>query len=404
MTSLRATDRWLLVLTLGLLSVGLAALLSASPVWGLQLHHSAYYFIGRQLVLAVIGLAAMLVLQRIDYRRLYRWAPIAGAAAVVLMLLVFVPHVGLSIQGAQRWIDLGPLGTLQPSEVAKLVLALYVAQWVDRRQGRLRSFGDGFLPFAIITAGMLGLLMLQRDLGTAVVMGAILVSIYFAGGGRKRHVALLVVALLAGFGLLVLLESYRQQRLAVFLDPFKDPLGASYQPVQALIGLGSGGVFGVGIGHSIQKYLWLPEIHTDFIFAIIGEETGLVGATLVLVGFVALTTRGYRAAMRAPDRFGVMLATGITTWIGFQALINMATVTSTLPATGVPLPFISYGGTSLAITLAAMGVLLNVASQAQPEPVSRRTDATADRGRRHWRTPFASPRRRPDVPRRAPGG
>jgi cell division protein FtsW len=171
--------------------------------------------------------------------------------------------------------------------------------------------------------------------------------------------------------------------------------------VQALIGLGSGGPFGVGIGHSVQKYLWLPEAHTDFIFAIIGEETGLVGTTLVLAGFVALTVRGYRAAMRAPDRFGVVLATGITTWIGFQALVNMGTVTSTLPATGVPLPFISYGGTALAVSLAAMGVLLNIAAQGQDRSVSRRTDATADLGRRNWRTPFAGARRRPGVSRRA---
>jgi cell division protein FtsW len=403
--TLGATDRWLLVLTLALLCGGLAMVLSASSVWALQLHGSAYYFFARQAVFAAGGLAAMVVLQRVDYRRLHRWAPAAAVAVIGLMLLVLVPHVGLSVQGARRWIDLGPLGSLQPSEVGKLVLAVFVAQWVDRRQGRLRSFSDGFLPFAIMTAGVLGILMLQRDLGTAVVMSAIFVSIYFAGGGRKRHVALLLAALGVAFLLLILLESYRQQRLATFLDPFKDPLGASYQPLQALIGLGSGGVFGVGLGHSVQKYLWLPEAHTDFIFAIIGEETGLVGTTAVLAAFVLLTVRGYRAAMRAPDRFGVMLATGITTWIGFQALVNMGTVTSTLPATGVPLPFISYGGSALAITLAAMGVLLNVAAQGQDDQptTTRSTDATADLGRRNWRTPFASPRRRPGVPRRAPG-
>ena len=407
MTALRATDRWLLVLTLALLGVGLVMVLSASSVEGLLVYGSAYYYFGRQLVFAMAGLAAMVVLARIDYRRLHRWAPIAAVAAVGLMLLVLVPHVGRDprlTHGAMRWIELGPLGTFQPAELAKLVLAVYVAQWVDRRQGRLRSFGDGFLPFAIMLGGILGTMMLQRDLGTAVVLGAILVSIYFAGGGRKRHVALLLVGLVAGFALFVQVESYRQQRLTTFMDPFRDPLGASYQPVQALIGLGSGGPFGVGLGHSVLKYGWLPEAHTDFIFAVIGEETGLVGTTLVLAGFVALTVRGYRAAMRAPDRFGVMLATGITTWVGLQALVNMATVTSTLPATGVPLPFISYGGSALAITLAAMGVLLNVAAQAQDELVPRRMDATADRGWRYWRTPFAGARRRPGVPRRAPGG
>jgi cell division protein FtsW len=405
--SLRATDRWLLVLTLALLCAGLAMVLSAGSVEGLLVYDSAYYYFGRQVVFAIVGLVAMFLLQRTDYRLLHRWAPAAAIGAVVLMLLVLVPHVGRApalTHGASRWLDLGPLGTFQPSELAKLALAVYVAQWVDRRQGRLRSFSDGLLPFAIMLAGVLGILMLQRDLGTAVVISAILVSIYFVGGGRKQHVAILLGALLAGFAVFVLLESYRQHRLTTFLDPFRDPLGDSYQPFQALTGLGSGGLFGVGLGHSILKYGWLPEAHTDFIFAVIGEEIGLVGTTVVLLSFVALIVRGYRAAMRAPDRFGVMLATGVTTWIGFQALVNMATVTSTLPATGVPLPFISYGGSALAVTLAAMGVLLNVAAQAQDEPDSRRTDATADRGRRNWRTPFTSPRRGPDVPRRAAGG
>ena len=405
--ALRATDRWLLGLTLALLAGGLVMVLSASSVEGLLAYGSAYYYFARQVVFAIAGLAAMVILQRIDYRQFRRWAPAAAVVSVALMLAVLIPHIGVDpnrTHGASRWLDLGPLGTFQPAELAKLTLTLFVAHWVDRRQGRLRSFGDGFLPFAIMVAGVLGIMMLQRDLGTAVVFGAVFLAIYFAGGGRKSHVALLMAGLVVGFVLFVELESYRQHRLTAFLDPFKDPLGDSYQIVQALIGLGSGGPVGVGLGHSVLKYGWLPEAHTDFIFAVIGEETGLVGTTLVLAGFVALTVRGYRAAMRAPDRFGVMLATGITTWIGFQAFVNMATVTSTLPATGVPLPFVSYGGSALAITLAAMGVLLNVAAQGQDETSSRRTDATADLGRRNWRTPVAGARRRPGVPRRAPGG
>jgi len=212
-------------------------------------------------------------------------------------------------------------------------------------------------------------------------------------------VLLLLIGLVVAFAFLATAEAYRAQRLDAFLNPFKDPLGTTYQPVQALIGLGSGGIFGVGLGHSVQKYLWLPEAHTDFIFAIIGEETGLIGTTLVLGGFVLLTVRGYRTAMRAPDRFGVMLATGITTWIGFQALVNMSVVTSTLPATGVPLPFISYGGTTLAISLAAMGILLSVAAAPKQLSTPRRVDATVDLGRRNWRPLVAGPRRRTSVPR-----
>lgn len=395
------TDRWLLLITLLLVGVGLAMVLSASSVLSLELHGTAYYYFVRQSLFAAVGLAAMAVLRHVDYRQLHRWAPLAAAVVAVLMLAVLLPRVGLTIQGARRWLDLGPLGTVQPSEAGKLAFALFLAQWTDRRQGRLHSFADSFVPFAIMTAAVLGVLMLQRDLGTAIVTSAIFVSIYFAGGGRKRHVALLLVGLLAAFALFTMLESYRSVRLRGYLDPFADPLGTTYQDVQALIGLGSGGLFGVGLGHSVLKYLWLPEAHTDFIFAIIGEETGLVGTTLVLAGFVLLTVRGYQAAMRAPDRFGVMLATGITTWIGFQALLNMATVSSTLPTTGVPLPFISAGGTALAIALAGMGILLNVAAHAQEQVAGtqRRLDATVDLGRRNWRPPFASPRGRPSVPR-----
>ena len=401
------TDRWLLLLTLLLLGAGLVMVFSASSVLALQQFGSTYYYAIRQAVFAAAGLVAMAVLRRVDYHRLYAVAPAAACVVGVLMVLALLPGMGVEIQGARRWINLGPLGTLQPSEAGKLAFAVFMARWVDRRQGRLNSLSDSFLPFAIMLAAVLGVLMLLRDLATAVVMCVTLVSIYFAGGGRKRHIAILVLALLGAFLLLTLAESYRQERLLSFLDPFRDPLGASYQPVQALIGLGSGGLTGVGLGHSLQKYLWLPEAHTDFIFAIIGEETGLIGTTLVLAAFVALSARGYRTAMRAADRFGVMLATGITTWIGFQALVNMGTVTSTIPATGVPLPFISYGGTALAITLAAMGVLLNVAARA-PEPAvaatRRRVDAAADLGRRNWRASLSGARRRPGVSRRAPGG
>jgi cell division protein FtsW len=402
----RDTDRWLLAVTLLLLGAGLAMVLSASSVLSLQVAGTPYYFFVRHALFAAAGVVALLVLRRVDYHLLYRLGPALAVTAIGLMVLTLVPHVSPDKLDAHRWINLGPLGTLQPSELGKLAFAVFMARWVDRRQGRLQSVSDGFLPFLIMTGGILGLLMLERDMGTAIVTCAILVSIYFAGGGRKQHVAALLAALLGAFAFLTLVESYRAARVTTFLDPFKDPLGAGYQPTQALIGLGSGGLFGVGLGHSVQKYFWLPEAHTDFIFAIIGEETGLIGTTLVLAGFVILMARGYRAAMRAPDRFGVMLATGITTWIGFQALVNMATVTDTLPATGVPLPFISAGGTALTITLAAIGVLLNVAAHASADrpTTRRRIDATADLGRRNWRTSFASIGRRPRVPRRAPGG
>jgi cell division protein FtsW len=394
------TDRWLLLVTLLLVGAGLAMVLSASQALAVRQHGFPLYYFLRQVVFAVAGLGLMLFLRRLDYHRLYAFAPALAAVVAGLMLVVLLPGIGVTIQGARRWVNLGPLGTFQPAEAGKLAFTLFLAHWVDRRQDRLHSFSDGFLPFAILTAAILGIVMLQRDLGTALVICAILVSVYFAGGGRKRHVALMLGGLAVAFALLTTLESYRAQRLTSFLDPFKDPLNTGFQSTQALLALGSGGLTGVGLGHSVQKFFWLPEAHTDFIFAIVGEETGLIGATLVMAGFVLLAVRGYRAAMRAPDRFGLMVATGVTTWISFQALINMGTVTDTLPTTGLPLPFISYGGTALAITMAGMGVLLSVAGQGLGQRnARRRIDATADLGRRDWRAPFAGSRRRPSVPR-----
>lgn len=396
----RETDRWLALVTLLLVGVGLVMVLSSSQALAyLQYRFPLYYFV-RQVAFAALGLGLMLVLSRVDYHRLRRWAPALAASTALLMLLVVVPGLGTSVNGARRWFSLGPLGSFQPSELGKLAFALYMAHWVDKRGRRLASFSDGLLPFAIMMAAVLGLLAWQRDLGTAVITCLIFTAVFFAGGGRKSHLALLLAGLALAFALLVLLESYRSQRLSIFLHPLADPLGAGFQSTQGLVALGSGGLTGVGLGHSVQKYLWLPAAHTDFIFAIVGEETGLFGTTAVLVGFVVLAVRGYRAALRAPDRLGVALAAGITTWVAFQALINMGTVTDTLPITGVPLPFISYGGSSLAITLAAMGVLLNVAGQGERQQfLPRRTDAASDLGRRDRGPRATRAGRGPGLPR-----
>jgi cell division protein FtsW len=311
---------------------------------------------------------------------------------------VLVPHLGVTVNGARRWFDAGPLGTFQPSELGKLAFAVFIAHWIDKHAAQIGDFQKTFVPFAAMLAGVLVLLMLERDLGTSVVIVGIFVSAYWAGGGRIRHMVLLVAALGLGFVALTVLEPYRFARLTAFKNPFGDPLGAGFQATQSIYGLASGGWFGVGIGHSIEKYGWLPEAHTDFIFAIVGEETGLVGTTLVMLGFLFFGLRGYRAALRAPDRFGVGLAASITTWICFEALLNMATVTNTLPITGVPLPFFSYGGTALATTLAAVGVLLSIARSGTGSSLGR-TDEALDRWRRDRRTPVSGARGRASVSR-----
>ena len=393
-------DPWLALVTVLLLGAGLVMVLSASSALAYVDNLSPLYYFERQAVFAVLGLVGLVVASRIDYHYWRRWAPLAAAAIVVLMLAVLVPGIGIRVNGARRWFNLGPLGTFQPSEVAKLVMAVYLAHWVEKRGQRISEIGDGLLPFALILGGVLVLLMLQKDLGTALIMGGIFIAVYYTGGGPLRHLGLLILGLGLAFLFLTLFASYRSARLSVFLNPFQDPLGTGYQISQALVGLGSGGLTGVGLGHSVQKYLWLPEAHTDFIFAIVGEETGLIGTTLMLAGFVALCVRGYRAAYRAPDRFGLMLGAGITSWISLQALLNMGTVTDTLPLTGVPLPLISYGGTSLAITLTAIGVLLNISGHGGRHALRRRrSDATIDSGGRNRGTPASSSRRRASLPR-----
>jgi len=394
-------DRLLLFTTVLLCAAGLVMVTSASVAFAYNQHQSTFYYAERQAAWLAIGFVALFVLARIDYRRIRPLAPAGAVAAVILMLLVLVPHLGVTVNGARRWFEAGPLGTFQPSELGKLAFAVFVAHWIDRNSQRMGDFQHVFVPFAAMLAGVLVLLMLERDLGTAVVTVAIFLSAYWAGGGRLRHIILLIGALSLGFVAVTLLEPYRFARLTAFKNPWADPLGAGFQATQSLYGLASGGVFGVGIGHSIEKYGWLPEAHTDFIFAIIGEETGLVGTTLVMLGFLVFGLRGYRAALRAPDRFGMALAASITTWITFEALLNMATVTNTLPITGVPLPFFSYGGTALATTLAAVGVLLSIARHGSGSALgnNRRSDETFDRWRRDRRAPVSGARGRASVPR-----
>lgn len=389
-------DRYLLFTTVLLCAGGLVMVTSASVAFAYTQHQSAFYYAERQGAWMLLGFVALFVLGRVDYRRIRPLAPAGAVAAALLMLLVLIPHLGVTVNGARRWFDAGPLGTFQPSELGKLAFAVFVAHWIDRNAQRMGDFNRVFIPYSAFLAGVLILLMLERDLGTAVVTVGIFVSAYWAGGGRLRHIILLLAALALGFVAVTLLEPYRMGRLAAFKNPFADPLGAGFQATQSIYGLASGGVFGVGIGHSIEKYGWLPEAHTDFIFAIVGEETGLIGTTLVMLGFLAFGIRGYRASLRAPDRFGMALAASITTWVTFEALLNMATVTNTLPITGVPLPFFSYGGTALATTLAAVGLLLSIARHGSGSALgnNRSSDETFDRWRRDRRAPVSGARGR----------
>jgi cell division protein FtsW len=284
--------------------------------------------------------------------------------------VVLIPHIGSQHFGAQRWFQIGPL-SVQPSAIAVGVAVVFFARWLTDREGTVRSL-RGVRDYLVVLVALLGLVLAERDLGSSIVIATTALILLALAGARKRHLILIVALFgVAGVGL-VGLVSYRADRLAHFLNPCAAALGSGFQNCQALYAFGSGGIFGVGLGNSVQKYEWLPEAHTDFIFAIIGEELGLIGTVAVLSAFLFLAWRGVRASLRAPDRFGALLAGGITSWICMQAFINVMAVTGVIPTTGIPLPFISYGGTSLATSLVGMGILLNISAQGRRQGTSNR--------------------------------
>jgi cell division protein FtsW len=387
----RRGDRALLLAVGALTAFGLVMVFSASEAQGWLWFHNAAYYFERQLLWLGLGVVALWAGAHVDYHRLRPLAwPLAGLT-VVLMLIVLLPHFGVEVNGARRWLRLGPM-QMQPAELAKVASIIFMALWLERHRERIGSLEDGVVPFLALLAFVTLLVILERDLGTTLIVAGILLSQFLVAGGKKRHVLLLLLIVGLCLYVFIRMEPYRLHRILAFVDPWSDPLNTGFQAIQSVVALGSGGVTGVGLGHSIQKYQWLPFAHTDFIFAIVGEETGLIGTSIVLALFGLFTYRGYRVALKAPDAFGSLLACGVTTWIAFQALINIAAVTVTLPTTGIPLPFISYGGSSLAITLLAVGILMNVSTQS--EKVGWIRHASIDLGRRYGRTLVPGDRRR----------
>jgi cell division protein FtsW len=348
--------------------IGLIMILSSSSVEALANYGSSWLFFKRQLLWALLGLLALCVTSRFDYHKLRRWTGPLLVISTLLLLAVLVPGVGISVNGSTRWLGVGAF-RIQPSEMAKLALLLYSADLLTRRAARVDDWRQVLRPVALIFGFYGGLVMLQPDMGTTICMAIVTVTVLFVGGLRVRHLALVgTVGAVAGT-FLAFAEPYRRARLMSFIDPFavEHAQAGGYQVAQSLIALGSGRVTGVGLGAGRSKWLFLPNAHTDFIFAVIGEELGLLGSVLVVMLFGALCVMGVRAAMAAPDRFGTLLAAGITGWVAGQALVNIGTVTGMLPVTGVPLPFVSFGGSALVFTMAATGVLLNVARQGKPD-------------------------------------
>ncbi|MGH7666610.1 MAG: putative lipid II flippase FtsW [Candidatus Dormibacteria bacterium] len=355
-------DVWLLLLTLALCGLGLIMVYSASQALAYTEYGNPAYYFQRQLLWLGLGLVALVVGAKIDYHNWVRLAPLLTGVTVVLLVAVLLPHIGVEVQGARRWIRLGPLD-LQPSVLAQLLVVVGGAVWLDRLGDRITDLRRGVLNYSWKVGVIALLVVMEKDLGSAVVLTMAALGLLWLAGVRVRHLLGLGAVSFVATLLLVRAEPYRVARLLSYLDPFAHRLGSGFQAVQALYSLGVGGVFGIGLNGAVAPAQLLPEAHTDFIFAIIGEELGLVGTLLVLILFLGFAWRGIRAARNAPDRLGVLLAGGITIWIVGQALINIGGVTDTIPSTGVPLTFISFGGSSLAVSLAATGILLNISAR-----------------------------------------
>ncbi|HEY4691247.1 MAG TPA: putative lipid II flippase FtsW [Anaerolineae bacterium] len=371
-------DYPLLIVVGALLALGLIMVYSTTFDWGYQEYGDPSYFVLRQGLWLVLGLAVMWLMLRLDYTLLHRYSiPLLG---VGLALLIGVLLFGQETFGAQRsFLN----GSIQPAELVKLIVVIYIADWLSSKGEKIRDIGYGLIPFAVLIGIIAGLIVIQPDFGTAIVIVLVAGMMFFLAGADLKQIGIGLVVSAATLALLLANSAYAQERVKSYLDALNDPAQASYQVQQALIALGSGGWLGLGPGASRQKFGYLPVPHTDSIFAVLGEELGLVGALVVLALFAFLAYRGFRIALHAPDAFGTLIAAGVTFWIVIEALVNIAVITGTLPLTGIPLPFISYGGSSLVSLMAGVGLLQSIARGSR-KGLTR--SALMDRGRRNGRS------------------
>lgn len=362
-------DKPLAIIAGFLLVFGFAMLYSASVAVGIDRFGDSLYYVKKQAVALLVGSVALYLGYRIDYRLWQKWSFMLLLGSLLLLLAVFIPGIGIHGQGAQRWIDVG-FYTFQPSELVKLTLIIYLSAWIAERGERaIRDVRTGAIPFISVMAILAFLILSQPDLGTLLIISFIGLALFFVGGAKLTHVAAIISAGI--FGVLVAIKAapYRLARLTSFLNPAADPQGAGYHISQALIAVGSGGFFGRGLGHSRQKFLYLPEVTGDSIFAVIGEELGFVFSAALLVLFVLFFWRALVIARNASDTFGKLIAIGIGTWITAQAFINISAMLAILPLTGMPLPFISYGGSSLIVCMAGLGILLHIAKHGKTKRI-----------------------------------
>jgi cell division protein FtsW len=355
-------DKWLFAATIGLALFGVVMVYSASALLAQSENHGHFYYVKKQAIWTAIGFVAMLAAMQFDYNRLRDRRIVYGLLLLTVFLLLAVFAFSPS-NGARRWIKFSGF-SIQPSEVSKLVLVIFLAYFLEKRAGEEREFWRTFIPCGVATALLAGLVVVEPDLGTSLMLAVTFVVVIYTAGARLSHLAIAAApAFVVAAGLLILVP-WRMARIVSFLDPWADPQKSGFQVVQSLIAVGSGGTNGLGFAQGKQKMLFLPFAHSDFIFAVIGEELGLLGTLAVLLVFAVFLWRGIRTSLLAPDRFGKLLSMGIVTGIVAQALFNISVVLSLVPTKGIPLPFISYGGSSLVPTLAAVGILLNISQHA----------------------------------------
>jgi cell division protein FtsW len=356
-------DKTLLFAVLMLLVISVVMVYSSSSVVALTTYGDSAFFMKRQLLWAVVGLACLALSMRVDHHRLSDQRVVVALTIISFILLAatLVPGIGRMVNGSRRWLHFGI--SFQPVELAKFAIVVYLSYYIVKKGERLRDFGNGVVPAYVVTAVFVGMAALQPDFGSAMTFACVAGILLFAGGANIVHLAGTLLAALPFIAFAVVHKAYRWRRIVAFLDPWADPQGAGHQIIQSFLAFGSGGVFGRGLGEGRQKLLFLPERHSDFIYAVIGEELGLIGALAVILLFLIILWRGVRIALAVGDPFSRLLALGITLLVCLQGLINMAVVTGLLPTKGIALPLVSYGGSSLVVTMGALGVLLNVSKE-----------------------------------------
>lgn len=360
------SDKILFLATILLVGLSIVMVYSASAVVGLERFGRPSIFLIKQGMWATLGMAMLWLVMRVDYRTyrapVFIWTCLGVASAALVAVLFSAP-----VNNARRWFGLAGIGSVQPSEFAKLAAIFFIAALLERRMHRINEVGYALLPIGVVVAGLVGLILVEPDFGTSMSLALIAAVMVFAAGLNYRYIVGAALVALPGIYIIAMGASYRRRRMLAFLNPWEDPLGDGFQVIQSLIAVGTGGIWGKGLMNGVQKLFYLPEPHTDFIYSVISEELGLVGATAVLLCFCVITWRGLRVALRAPDGFGGFLALGLTTMIATQALVNISVVLGLVPTKGIPLPLVSAGGSSLLINLVGMGILLNVSQRASSE-------------------------------------